>query len=110
MAQYPVVLNLNGTVSIPVGNMAYVEFDESAPYVDILDGGVVNITDFQTLFGADIIAKIVRCDIWVERGGEWQDYTVPPENITYDSGLLKTIRYTLNAPSGSITKLYGKIY
>lgn len=110
MPDYPVVLSLNGTVTIPLGNMAYVEFDETAPYVDLSGSGVIDITDFQTTFGSTIFSKVAKLDLFVEIGGIWQDLSVPPDygSITYVSGLLTTIKWVLN--SSSIIKLYGKIY
>lgn len=111
MPDYPVVLSLNGTVTIPLGNMAYVEFDETAPYVDITSGGVIDISNFQTTFGATILSRVARLDLFVKIGGQWVDWSVPPENISYNgSNQLLTIRWTLNAPSGQITNVYGKIY
>ncbi len=106
----PITLTLNGTADIPVGNMAYVEFDETAPYVDITGGGVINITDFQATFGGTILSKVVKLDLFGKIGGVWRDLTVPPDynSITYNgSDQLNTIAWTLN--SGSITNLYGRI-
>ena len=108
MPTQQVVINLPAELDIPVGNMSYVEFNETAPYVDLTGVGVINITDFQTTFGGTILSKVAKLDLFVLIGGNWQDWSVPPENITYVSNLLTTIRWTLNAPT--ITKLYGRIY
>ena len=111
MAVVPITLTLNATADIPTGNMAYVEFDETAPYVNISGVGVIDITNFQTTFGATITSKVAKLDLFVKIGGSWLDWSVPPENITYNgSNQLLTIRWTLNAPSGQITNLYGKVY
>lgn len=104
----PVTITLDGIANVPVGNMGYVEFDETASYVDLNDGGVIFISDFLATFPG-ILSKVIKLDLFVKTSNGWQDYPVSPENISYDTeGNLKTIRWNLN--SLDILKLKGKIY
>lgn len=105
--EVPITITLNATANIPIGNMGYVEFNESAPYVDLSGSGIIFISDFAISFPG-ITSKVVKLDLFVETINGWQDLSISPENISYESGSLKTIRWNLNIPG--IIKLNGKIY
>lgn len=111
MTLVPVTLNLNGTADIPTGNMGYVDFDQSASFVDITGSGLIDITDFQADFGATVTTTSPTLELSVFIGGKWLSATVPYDEITYTvGGLVDTLKYVLNYPNGSISALKGKIF
>lgn len=98
MATVPITLTLNATADIPIGNMGYVQLDETSPYVDISGGGVINIPDWQTDFGSTILRNQAEANIWVKIGGVWYDRGKVSPQIVFDGTdtYLQSISWSLN--------------